>query len=77
MDDVFMIEVSPRRNPFQDVVLMGELLKEKGYLSVSTVQRKLKCGFTTASRWLDFLMDIGELEYHPENHRYTSLRQVK
>lgn len=74
MDNVFMIEISARRNPFADMAMMGELLEQHGYLSVSLVQRKLRMGFTAAARWLDFLVDIGELELDEVSHRYTSRR---
>ena len=74
MDNVFMIEISARRNPFDDMAMMGELLEQHGYLSVSLVQRKLRIGFTAAARWLDFLVDIGELKLDEVSHRYTSRR---
>lgn len=74
--DTVVIEMQLRRDPFLDAETMGELLNEHGYLSVSLVQRKLRMGYTAAARWLDFLVEIGELELNEENHRYTSLRRT-
>jgi DNA segregation ATPase FtsK/SpoIIIE-like protein len=72
--EIVTVEIQPRRDPFADVPEIGKLLDEHGYLSVSLVQRKLRMGYTSAARWLDFLVEVGELELNEETHRYTSRR---
>ena len=75
--DIVKIEKLPRSNPFAIAAAIGKLLDEEGYLSVSLVQRKLRMGYTHASRWLDFLVELGELKLNEKTHRYTSLRLTK
>ena len=53
-----------RRDPFEDMTKVGEILERDGRLSISHFQGNLACGYTYATNIIDYLLNIGEL-YQP------------
>ena len=50
-----------RRDPFEDMTKVGEILERDGRLSISHIQRYLACGYAYATKIIDYLVNIGEL----------------
>jgi hypothetical protein len=50
-----------RRYPFADMTKVGKILERDGRLSISRIQRYLACGYTYATKMMDYLVNIGEL----------------
>jgi hypothetical protein len=68
--------MNSRRNIFQDVLQIGFILEENGFVSIYLIQHRMRIGFTYAAKIIDFLVDVGEL-YKGENGRYYSNRISK
>jgi len=50
-----------RRNLFAEMAKVGEVLTREGRLSISHIQRYLACGYTHATKIIDYLESIDEL----------------
>jgi len=53
-----------RRDPFEDMTKVGEILERDGRLSISRLQGNLACGYTYATKMIDYLVNRGKL-YQP------------
>ena len=62
-----------RRDPFAEMAKVGEILEQDGRLSISRIQRYLACGYTYATKIIDYLASIDEL-YQSEPGTFLSVR---
>jgi hypothetical protein len=50
-----------RRDLFAEMAKAGEVLVRDGYLSISHIQRYVECGYTCATKMIDYLVNRGKL----------------
>ena len=50
-----------RRDPFEDMTKVGEILEQDGRLSISRFQGNLACGYAYVANMIDYLVNIGKL----------------
>jgi hypothetical protein len=59
-----------RRDPFEDMTKVGEILERDGRLSISRLQGNLACGYTYVANMIDYLVNIGKL--HQSDQGFSS-----
>ena len=59
-----------RRDPFEDITKVGEILERDGRLSISRLQGNLACGYTYVANMVDYLVNIGNL--HQSDQGFSS-----
>ena len=59
-----------RRDPFEDMIKVGEVLERDGRLSISPLQGNLACGYTYATKMIDYVVNIGKL--HQSDQGFSS-----
>jgi hypothetical protein len=55
------VDKNKRRDLFAQMAKAGEDLMRYGYLSISHIQGYVECGYTYATKMMDYLVNIGEL----------------
>ena len=59
-----------RRDPFAEVAKVGEVIARDGRLSISHIQSYIACGYTYATKMIDYLVNIGKL--HQSDQGFSS-----
>jgi hypothetical protein len=62
-----------RRDLFAEMAKVGEDLAHEGRLLISHIQRYLACGYTYATKMIDYLVSIDEL-YQSDPGTFLSVR---